>query len=667
MTARSLRPSPVHVVLLGLFLSSSGLVANTPPPPTTPESVYVVSGSDQILVADFATGKASEVICQSGAQFRGLVVRNDLRLVVADQSGGGRIRLYDTQGNGAIVSSAIPAPGGVAQNLEGDIYVTTSKDGCAAQVWRLPRRVDCPEGDDPFTCPGKGYEAAVRIDSEVRINGAPVERLADVKFVPFSAAQPFSGTKKLTAGDLLVLVQDPPALLRYSNPDQCTGSCEPDVVVPPAAFGCPDPTAVAFSDLGTILVATKQGRILRFGSNGQILPDFAQVQGVATAISVGIQGSARAFVSVAPKSLVRFSFAADGTGVLAPKVVGGLKNPAGVNLATGSATPTPLGAGRVALSAMTADWEQVTQPGLSNLYCINFTDPRESEPEADGLPLDAPLHRALSLSEPGLPQALLDLGFPNTIPPYIRSFRRLRAGDAPGHPTGPHTFRVCQAKTTATFKGLVQNISDENPWLGYEPGCSNAQDGLPHHDTPELFMQSRFAYSEEPPEDPLYEGRVFIDNTTICNNDGTRAWKFGSLYMPSVRDTRPLDGPGKVAENAGCTAEDGIVDCKLNNLSAVLDSFSCIKPPTRNKLKNTLRKAIQKYDGNDHSGHNANCHVQHPPNYCGARKDLRAFLNQIAKCPGDFGTCSATASAELRSRTESAIYMLSIPELCPIP
>ena len=37
MTARSLRPSPVHLVLLGLFLSSSGLVANTPPPPSTPD------------------------------------------------------------------------------------------------------------------------------------------------------------------------------------------------------------------------------------------------------------------------------------------------------------------------------------------------------------------------------------------------------------------------------------------------------------------------------------------------------------------------------------------------------------------------------------------------------------------------------------------------------
>jgi hypothetical protein len=661
MTPRTMTLGLLCLALLPL--AAPARIAAAAPPPG-PETTFVVSGGSCIVRADFSAGTASTVVCEPGAAFRGLAVRNDLRLAVVDQAGGGLVRLYDGQGNGGVVSAAIPFPSGLAQDPDGELFVTTSKVGAPGQVWRIPRLFQaCPDSSDPFGCPALGYGPAVPIDSEVRVGEWPVERLVDVKYVPFTAPYSFLGSKKLGRGDIVVLTQHPPALLRYADPETCTGNCAPDVVLPSGRFVNFEPTGVAFSENGEILVSTTQGRVMRFRTTSQPLSDFAWLDGPATAIAVGLDQGAKAFVSRAPSLLVRFRFAHDGRGVRVPNHVDGLSQPHGVSLATGSAAPTLVGGGRIDLTNMVADFEKVTKAGLSHLYCVNFADPRESESAAEGLPKDAPLSRALALNESGLPAALTVFDYPNLVPAHLRSFPSRRPGDGE-EPTGPPTFHLCKATTTAVFSGLVQSISHEDPWLGYEPGCSNAQDGADHHSTADPFLQSRFAYSEEPPEAPIFEGRTFIDATTICNNDGSRAWKFGSLYMPSVRDTRPFDGPGPVAANTACQAGDGIVDCKLGTLASVLDANECMGGDAHERLRARLQRTIQLYDGDGDQG-GLGGHDDHGPAYCGAREELADFLRALTSERNGFRKCPPVFNAELRARTESALYMLSKPELCP--
>ena len=171
------------------------------------------SANGRILDLDFDT-ETSTVLVSDVARVspQSCVFRNDgtggLHLVVADRNG--EVVFYENAtGSGHVVlgiSAGNPAhPDGLSQDPDQNLYGVTSATGASAdadpKVWMLRRDV---EG----ALPG-GYAGPIGyIDT-----GMPgVELLAETVFVTSSL-----GT--LVAGDLLVLVSDPPEVLRYHASD----------------------------------------------------------------------------------------------------------------------------------------------------------------------------------------------------------------------------------------------------------------------------------------------------------------------------------------------------------------------------------------------------------------------------------------------------------------
>jgi hypothetical protein len=269
-------------------------------------------------------------------------------------------------------------------------------------------------------------------------------------------------------------------------------------------------------------------------------------------------------------------------------------------------------------------------------------DPRETaatlaEPEA-------PLAEDLLLTDPRLPADVRNLGYPNKIPRYVRAFRRGLPGETENNASGPPTFRFCQATTTAEFKTLVRVMGESEPrWLGYDPACNN--------ESP--WLRPRFFYSEEPPEPVLSEGRVFINNTSMCNRDTNDSWKMKSIYVTGARETRPGDNRDLRVKDAElpsgeCDPAAGVVDCQLNRLRAVLKSQTCVKASFKSSLLGLLDAAIDRFDCGS---------------YTSAKEKLAYFEKKVrceeARSYGAFSACGTSeVSGELRSRARGAIFGL---------
>ena len=471
--------SPLLPAIALSLLSAAGAQAtgspSSPVPPS--ERVFVTSVNNKILEVNFANGTTKTVVSSSGSNFQGLAVRNDLHLAVADHNGGGRVKLFNPSGQGKTITSSIAFPGGITVDGAQRLFVTNAHPGQPDEVWRIDRDyAACLDGVDPLACPQAGYKAAVKIDVPA------TQKLADVK----------------VADDRLwVLSADPAQLLVYEDAETCADPCAESVAIATSFFSGLTPNGVAFT--GTdILVATSQGKVLRFdlakAKNGLAddtpLAPFAITGYNLQRIAVGLQGGElRVFVTAQPKYVKQYAIAANGTGTFL-KAVGGLNSPVGVSLASAGGAVTSVGAGtEVVMNSIEATFESVTKAGISDAWCVSFTDPRETvDTLAD--PRCA-LDEDLALNDPRLPQAIRDLGFPNVIPSYVRAFRRgASTSDTASTASGPPTFRFCHATTTAEFSTLVRVMGEsEVQWLGYDPVCNNT----------DRTLRPRFFYSEEPP------------------------------------------------------------------------------------------------------------------------------------------------------------------------
>jgi hypothetical protein len=571
------------------------------------QNAYVTSSNNQILRVDSFSGggSVSQAAYIGGAQFHGLAVRDDGALIVADSAQGGSIWVL----HGSQTPIGFPQAEGVGLDPNGNIFAVNGNSGGPDRVVRIP--LGCASSS-----------CIEEIDDDVVVGGLPTQFLADVKSVNFTLGS-------LSAGDLVVLVGNPAMALRYSAPTDwasCEGTCEPSsVLLPTSAFGGRQPTGLAFAPSGELLISTWQGEILRFKPDGSANGTFATLPGNGKKIAVGTQdGVNRLFAGVQGGGVARYDITASGAGINVVHATNGIASPDGVGIATGNAAPTPVGAPSVQLQNLDACFQKVDTAGLTDADCVSFIDPR------DGNLVD------LDLDDPALPQAVRDLagqrgfpnGFPNTIPWYVQPF-----DDVNGDPT----FRLCLADTTAVRRGLVKIHSNERDWLGLEPDCGSVG--------PRLF------YSEEPPETELQEGRVFVNITVFCNRDEGDSARFGSLFLPSVRDIRPLDGPGNVSTSAICAiggvdCSGGVLECQLGNLKAVLEcsTSACVSglsKSLKNSLKKTLNRAIQK--------HNAG-------GYCGAKSELDSFVAAIV---GNSSASLSDCGAELRARADAAIFSLS--------
>jgi hypothetical protein len=222
-----------------------------------------------------------------------------VHLFAADRQRGQVVFYTNSVGQGAIVldratATNPPYPAGLSLDAHHNLYGTTSEIGMGAdkdaRVWVIRRDPACTGG-----CLPGGYAPTVgtidgTVEITVPISGVPtlltVELLAESRVVPFNA-----GT--LTAGDLLVLASDPPALLRYPAPavqaflDQLAqggtpAEIEPEVFIfPSTADVSPErrfpagaePNGMDFTSQGNLLVSAGNGTILIYRPDGTRLSD----------------------------------------------------------------------------------------------------------------------------------------------------------------------------------------------------------------------------------------------------------------------------------------------------------------------------------------------------------------------------------------------------------
>jgi hypothetical protein len=520
-----------------LLLLAAGLAM---PSKASPQGVYVTAPNNQLLEVNFETGRSKTVVRDNGTNFQGLVVRREgeeIRLVVANGTQGGDIRIYDPKtGAGARIAS-LKGAHGVALDPSGNIYAV-SQQGSKGQVMVVPRRNDCPNqisGLFPAGCFPGGYGAARFIDEDVSVSGSKkgTKALADVRFVRGGAG----------AGSLVVLAKDPAMILRYDDPGSCTGTCNPVVVAATAQFGSYVPAGIELAPKDEFLVTTTGGAVLRFTKDGMRIatPNFASLLGGGAKLSLGVQDGQNvvfATVRTGGGKVERFEIESDGTGSPAG-LVQGLNPPEGVGNVNGGVAITPGGSNvTVFLPTLETIFDNVKTAGLSDAVCHLYDAPSDYD-------CNNPSDLTLTDLSPALPGV--------NIPAYVRPFRI-------GNPaTGRCAFFVCELSTTASIGDTITLHEDEEQFLGYEPVCETLNTD-PNH-------EARFFWAPNPDknEPGIPEGSVFTDISAGCGSNIGRGGSF-SYALPAVQDDRSV-----------CT----IARYKVDNLQASVADFT---PPAHDYI-----------------------------------------------------------------------------------
>lgn len=558
--------------------------------------------TNQILQIDF-TGADTTVVNTDAASLRrlgGIAVRDDvsdIQVIVAD-TGASRVLFYqDAQGSGQTIATGLSSASGLTLDGAGNVYVVGRKAGLVGLgrgvglVWVIPRRGSLPGG----------YSTPVLIDGLV-----PSSRLAEARTYPADAGG-------VLARDLFVVSELPPAVFRY--PRGSGGFGPRQTFLPRSAFPFgAQPVGIAFAPSGQFLIASRDGRVLRYDKTGsRLLPDFAS--GLPTGplkITVGIQdGVDRVFVS-GGGVVSRFTIQANGTGApdgsLSACSAGG-----GISLGTGTAAPTAIGTGVhvVPATEVEIDFDDVAASGLTAVRLVEFPDNRA--PGTD---------QGLRAFFPGLPivQALL----PDVlVPKEIQAFPKARPGDPSGGPyTGPPTFLMAIVDTTADFRRTARFHGQEKDRLGYQPKCSDS----------DQTMQPRTFYAPEtdPPksEAPLVEGAVFTDFSTGCGSNIGRGSRF-SLWL-TARDLRPAAT---------------IVNDKYDNLQNAMVAYSAfIEDSLEATLNADIAASRAAFTANDHSG---------------AISQLVGVVVAIDSTPLGFLAHPANVPGQLIARSLSLKFMIS--------
>jgi hypothetical protein len=323
-------------------------------------------------------------------------------------------------------------------------------------------------------------------------------------------------------------------------------------------------------------------------------------------IAVGLQdGKSRVFVTRFFRAdLLRYTIEADGTGTL-DAVIPELHCPSGVDATTSNTVPTPAG-NNVSVEptkVMTSTFEQVIIAGKVKASVTTFVDPRESERT---IAPNLPLHRSLFLNE-----LRADLP-PIEIPAYARAF----PFDNPA--TGVPTFILIEADSDIGLSGVVDNLADEEPFLGYSPNCAD----------PDLTRQPFMFWCPDANDAPIVEGKKFIDVTTGCGT--IRGLTRGmSYFLVGVRITAPQTTVAKE---------------KLASLRTVINTSACIDRLLRRKLIQQLDQAEQYFK---------------KARYSQAITSLEALDKTVEASAKSFSTCTVNVSGEIQARARSANFTLS--------
>src|SRR5262249_11172594 len=119
---------------------------------------------------------------------------------------GGDIRIYNSDGTGGAAIVPFPSAAGLALSTSGDLFAVNADPGGPDTLVLVPRDTTCDTSPGAGCRPG-GYRDPITLD---QIQGVNV--LADVRWAPTAQDGWLYG-----AGDVLVLVNRPAALLRYTR------------------------------------------------------------------------------------------------------------------------------------------------------------------------------------------------------------------------------------------------------------------------------------------------------------------------------------------------------------------------------------------------------------------------------------------------------------------
>lgn len=223
--------------------------------------VFVTSPSTGRVLALDSNGAVVRTFGEAGGlrEPYGIVLDASRNLLVADYAAGRIVRYAADSGNASVVATGIRKPDGLSTGPAGEIFLVSRDDAAASG------RLRTADGSDAtalylnhvWTIPaGGGLPALIgRVEESSRLaQTAPL------------ASGPFRG-------DLLVLSTRPGVLARFNRTTAGGWTRAADF-----AAGIPaEPTGLAILRAGTVLVATSDGRILKYSSAGQRLyPDFAK-------------------------------------------------------------------------------------------------------------------------------------------------------------------------------------------------------------------------------------------------------------------------------------------------------------------------------------------------------------------------------------------------------
>jgi hypothetical protein len=502
----------------GLTLSAILLVVS--PLSAQQLAVYTDNTSNgTLLKLDFGAGTSQIVSSDTRKNLQGLTVRDDgpggAHIIVCQQRGGNILFYQNAQGAGSVITNTIKLPDGPSLDPAGNLYVvSTGSKLVASQVWRIPI------GGGGVG--GYGTPAAIDLD-------APSDLLEDTRVVPATAGE-------LLAGDLLVVSRTPARVIRYRYEEGTWERLTSFIEI----GGGVQPTGIAFTSGGEILVSTLKGVIMRFDMNGdRISPDF--VSGLGSGrfkLAVGFEGGSE-YAFVASRSggkVVRFKIVG-GVGTAPASVTAGLSLPNGVAITSGLSVPTPVGSLVTVNPAPEVEitFDSITSPGFTSANVVDFVDNRGSgEGCADQNLKDFFPAGALKDSLPDV-----------TVPCYFRGFKKAGAmGES-----DPEYFVLAIIDTTAAYAGTARAHFQEQLRLGWAPVCDHSLVNDPTDEPRTFYGPERPKGEPSIEEDRTFAGTcpfsliggecpVFSDVSSECGSNVARGYNF-SLYLTG-RDTRSV-------------------------------------------------------------------------------------------------------------------------------
>lgn len=282
--------------------------------------VYVSSPSTgRILVLDSAGTLVRTIGGAGGLQEPYAITLDSQRNLLVTDYAAGRVLKFSTDGtNAATVASNIPKPDGLSIGANGDLFLV-SRDNATGRTLLRAGDARTPSNLKQVWMIPAGSNFPVKIGSV-----AESSRLAQTIVVP-------SGQYK---GEVFVLSTRPGLIARYQQTGPTTFTRAADFV----GYIPGEPTAMAFTRTGQLLVSSSDGRIMGYSGDGaRIQGDFATgLPTGATRVSINMDGVVHLTV-LGRSTVIRF----DPYAMRLPDL-NGATSPVAAAISSGC-VPTPVG------------------------------------------------------------------------------------------------------------------------------------------------------------------------------------------------------------------------------------------------------------------------------------------------------------------------------------